>query len=373
MLRCRPLPQWAQCNRTRSLHSSAVQRSTYRGYSMHGTLREWALRMLLKEDLTIAAPARRDRRARPHMIYAKRLMETADGYVYNEPQKKARNKKAPEGRRGRMMRMADSLFEGAEPRGREAGVKVAGDQRGRLREALRLYLRASQRGKNTMPIISSRVWGATHLMQRRTVETVRRLDTTDSKVSRVSPKDIANWGVQTRPRRKRGKEVNDCLPEWAPGAGPPKDVQPSARGLAYKTQQQLPPLHRLAPSAIERARMPLLQAFPGVSNVGGTLGHAFFASRGLLSTPSSSASAPKSGGPPASYSDLTILPTALSHAGAPRPYDTDPGLAPSPSTSGSSSAHPSLSTPVNGNGVASLVTKTQHASPTSTTRFPRRS
>ncbi|KAF8187000.1 hypothetical protein K438DRAFT_2019692 [Mycena galopus ATCC 62051] len=376
-------PRWAQCHliRHRQLHSSAV---------LHSDFRKWSLRVIRKEDVEYAAP-RRERPVLRNMNYAQRLMQIADGYVYSELQKKARNEQAPEGRRGRMVRIADRLVEGAgnpfEARGWEAGAKVAGDRRGRLREALRLYLRASQRKDGTMPIISSRVWGTTHFMERRIMETVRRLDAVE-KVSRVhytsAQEDIVNWGVQPRSRMEREKEVREKPLEWVTGAGSPKDVRPSARGLAYKTQQRLPPLHRLTPSAVERAREPVLQAFPGIGNVGGhalSLGHAFFASRGLLGTPSSSFAATSAPGEPfsttpAAYSGSSAPstpPTALSHAGDPRPYYTYPG--PSPTNSTVPSTHPSLrptyvSTLMPGHGVASLVTKTQHTSPSSSSPLP---
>ncbi|KAJ7837278.1 hypothetical protein B0H13DRAFT_2287987 [Mycena leptocephala] len=289
------LPRWPpRLNKTltRSLHTSPPLHSTYRGYNMHGTLREWALRMINKEDLQWA------RRSRPrelkHKRYEMRMMELADQYVLSEIKKKERKGKPPTGRPLRLVRTADKLLEEAgnprTARGWAAGKRVAGDRTGRLREALRLYMRAAQRLDGSMPVIASRIWGTTHFLERRILNTVQKLDTAE-KVTRVhytpTIHDTVDWGVRPKPRAQAEKEERERPLEWVlvkPGA----QQRPSARGIEYKTQPALPPLHRLAPSAVERARMPLLQAYPGIGNVGGhvlSLGHAFYASRGLLGTP----------------------------------------------------------------------------------------
>jgi hypothetical protein len=326
--------RWAKTPQCRSLHSSAVLQSTYRGYNMHGTLREWALRMIRKEDVQIAARKDSRRRIREHQVYAKDLMEMADSYVFNEIVKKERNDTPPTGKAGRRVRQGDNLLARAGnpfmARSRGEGLRVAKDRMGRLREALRLYMRAAQRADGTMPVIGSRVWGTTHFMERRILRTARKLDTTEGIVRkhyRPAQQDTVNWGV------RRTEKVEEKDLEWV--KGPPKDVRPSARGLAYKTEQQLPPLHRLAPSAVERARMPLLQAFPGIGNVGGghvlSLGHAHYASRGLLGTPPppSSPSATPFSTAPGPESTPRTPPVALSPAGEPRPYYHYPYAPPS--------------------------------------------
>ncbi|KAJ6487677.1 hypothetical protein C8R45DRAFT_254044 [Mycena sanguinolenta] len=175
-LRCR-FPQHA-VRAMRSFHSSASTRSTYRGYNMHGTLCEWALRMINKEDLQYAARARDSRRVQRHRRYAEQLMELADSYVLAELTKAETHKIPPTGKPGRTVRTADRLISGAsnpfEARGRREGKKAAGDRVGRLKEALRLYLRAAQRADGSMPVISSRVWGTTHFLERRILNTVKK-------------------------------------------------------------------------------------------------------------------------------------------------------------------------------------------------------
>ncbi|KAJ6487663.1 hypothetical protein C8R45DRAFT_254010 [Mycena sanguinolenta] len=333
-LRC-CFPQHA----VRSFHSSASTRSTYRGYNMHGTLREWALRMINKEDLQYAARARDSRRVQRHRRYAERLMELADSYVLAELTKAETHKIPPTGKPGRMVRTADRLISGAsnpfEARGRREGKKAAGDRVGRLKEALRLYLRAAQRADGSMPVISSRVWGTTHFLERRILNTVKKLDTAERVQHRhYTPpltRDTVNWGIQPRAKTQQQEELR-----WV-RSKKPEEVRASALGLAYKSSPQLPPLHRLAPSALERARMPLLEAFPGIGNVGGqalTLGHAFYASRGLLGTPpppSSDGAVGEDAGRDGEEQWATTPPTAFANGG-PLPYYTYPGPAPSSSS-----------------------------------------
>ncbi|KAJ7832056.1 hypothetical protein B0H14DRAFT_3463669 [Mycena olivaceomarginata] len=278
--------------------------------------------MIRKEDVQIAARKDSRRRIREHQVYAKDLMEMADSYVFNEIVKKERNDTPPTGKAGRRVRQGDNLLARAGnpfmARSRGEGLRVAKDRMGRLREALRLYMRAAQRADGTMPVIGSRVWGTTHFMERRILRTARKLDTTEGIVRkhyRPAQQDTVNWGV------RRTEKVEE------------KDLD--ARGLAYKTEQQLPPLHRLAPSAVERARMPLLQAFPGIGNVSGghvlSLGHAHYASRGLLGTPPppSSPSATPFSTAPGPESTPRTPPAALSPAGEPRPYYNYPYPPPS--------------------------------------------
>ncbi|KAJ6589193.1 hypothetical protein B0H19DRAFT_1103227 [Mycena capillaripes] len=317
----------------RGLHTSAAVQSTYRGYNMHGTLREWALRQIRKEDLGIHMRSKRARQVQPGG-FMKRTVQLADEYVLSELRKQERNNTPPKGRAGRLVRAADRLVEGAEDpfaaHGRAAGERVVRDRAGRLREALRLYMRASQRPDGTMPIIGSRVWGTTTFLERRIINTTQKLDIAE-KVARehyAPVQDTVNWGVRQETETEKKAELI-----WAE-AGAPKDTRPSARGLAYKARPTLPPLHRLPPSAVARARMPLMQAFPGVGGVAGnvlSLGHGLYASRGLLGTP------------PASSTPTPA--TALSPTGEPRPFYTSPtsfgSTFPSSSVSASSAhAHP---------------------------------
>ncbi|KAJ6478808.1 hypothetical protein C8R47DRAFT_630936 [Mycena vitilis] len=340
VLRC-PKPR-------RSLHTSAPLQSTYRGYNMHGTLREWALRQLRKEDMLIQKRSRPRERVVKHQPYLHRLQELADEYVVNELRKQERRNRPPVGHAGRLVRAGDALLEGAEDpfaaRGRTAGQKVVRDRRGRLREALRLYMRAAQRPDKSMPIIGSRVWGTTAYLERRILNTLKKLDTAEKIIRGHYDRpvqDTINWGIRTRDGFEKARTANEEKePLRRPSAGSPKNVErPSAFGLAYKMQPALPPLHRLAPSAVERARMPLLQAFPGAGAVGGqvlSLGHAFYASRGLLGTP-----------PPSAASTCTshaTPPSAFAPTGEPRPFYTPPVVsAPSPSHSPASASFPSSS------------------------------
>ncbi|KAK7044902.1 hypothetical protein R3P38DRAFT_2881543 [Favolaschia claudopus] len=309
----RPLRRWP-CrpprDMTRSLHSSPTLCSTYRGYNMHGTLREWALRMIRKEDVKYAARSD-SRRPHKHIPYSEHVKELADRYVHQEIRKKEQRDAPPRGRAARLVRAADKLLAEAgnpfEAKGRKNGARVAADRRGRLREALRLYMRASQRPDGSMPVFGSRIWGTTHFLERRITKTAEKLENAE-RVTRVHytpvKEDTVKWGVTAQPRR----ELDEPL-EWVKHESPlSPDLHPTSRGLAYKKEQQLPTLHRLAPSAVQRAKLPLLQAFPGVGHVGGqvlSVGHASYASRGLLGTvvPPNTPSSPStlSSAPPRIY------------------------------------------------------------------------
>ncbi|KAJ7180488.1 hypothetical protein C8R46DRAFT_584591 [Mycena filopes] len=310
--------RWARTElHTRSLTTSAALNSTYRGYTMHGTLREWALRMIHKEEREIKN--RSDRTRLTSATYEKRLIESAEALVDNELRKQAKRMRLPKGRAAHSVATADRLLAGVEDPsaagGWEAGAAVVADRRGRLREALRLYMLASQRFDGSLPVLGSRMWGTTRILERRILKTKAKLDTAEylsrTRYARVQ-EDTVNWGITAKPTQIENGPV-----ERAEEGSTLPDVQlhTTARGLAYKTQQELPPLHRLSPSAVERARMPLLQAFPGVGAIGGhvlSLGHASYASRGLLGTPTRPSSGPslRSDLPPPPSVTSTLLDAA---------------------------------------------------------------
>ncbi|KAJ7760392.1 hypothetical protein B0H16DRAFT_1719893 [Mycena metata] len=189
--------------------------------------------------------------------------------------------------------MADRLVAGVKDPsaagGWEAGAAVVADRRGRLREALRLYMLASQRFDGSLPILGSRIWGTTRILERRILKTKAKLDTAEylARTRYAHVEDTVNWGISAEPQ-----PVEETPLEWVEEGTTVENANarshPTARGLEYKTRQEIPRLHRLAPSVVERARMPLLQAFPGVGTVGGqvlSLGHATYTARGLLGTP----------------------------------------------------------------------------------------
>ncbi|KAJ7204505.1 hypothetical protein GGX14DRAFT_398333 [Mycena pura] len=296
LLRQAHLPRWhllslGHCN-LRSLHTSSVLHSRYRGYNMHGTLREWALRMIQKDLGRMKERRIKGERRLILSFEAVRRMTEADAMVYNTLEGEERRRAPPKGRGGRLMAVGDKVRAGMRDPGtaesEEERVRILADRRGRLREALRLYLRAAKRPDGSMPLLGTRIWGTSRMLEHRLWDTARSLDKAESTVDNPPPKrDTVNWGIRPQHTSLPAQWSTPIDDELLPATQAALRVAPTARGVAYKTNA-LPPLHRLAPSAIQRARLPLLSAFPGVGAVGDTIlsvGHATYAAQGLLGTP----------------------------------------------------------------------------------------
>ncbi|KAJ7449066.1 hypothetical protein B0H11DRAFT_336098 [Mycena galericulata] len=292
-----------QLPRARSFHTTPPTQARYRGPARHGTLQEWAMRILHKD---VKKWSTRSRRVAPAALA---LLREADSIVAREQREAEERAYAPRGEALWLMETADALlkqlpFEALEARDREreapphvwlTGEEEEAHRRGRLREALRLYYRAAQRANGTMPVIGSRIWGTTRVLERRILRTEDRLYKAELRAfgQKEVVRDETGWGVRMKERERReGKGSKG----WPVLTKPDKQTTKPKDGLElkYKSPGTLPPLRRLPPSAVERARMPLLQAFPGVGTVGDTslsIGHALFSAAGFLGThPTSSPS-----------------------------------------------------------------------------------
>ncbi|KAJ7647713.1 hypothetical protein FB45DRAFT_894237 [Roridomyces roridus] len=259
---------------TRAFHTTTSWQSQYRGPHIHGTLREWALRMIEKD---VSKWNRRKMRVPSDVV---KLMGEADAIVQSVQRRDAQRNYTPRGPSLRLVQAADRLL--------QHGPTTEADRWRRLREALRLYYRASERANGTMPVIGSRIWGTTMLLEHRIRKTSEKLHKAEMR-SFANPPVAHNevgWGLHVK---------QPDPPEVLTIQQPPTQDQlqmPSKAGVQYKTAP-CPPMPRIPPSAVERARMPLLQAFPGVGTVGGTqlgVNHALWSASGFLGTDTSSTS-----------------------------------------------------------------------------------
>ncbi|KAJ7108793.1 hypothetical protein C8R44DRAFT_986715 [Mycena epipterygia] len=250
----------------------------YRGLAQHGTLREWALRM---DDKDIA---QWDRRGQPVPSDALRLMRDADNLVAATRRAHTQGRAPPprNTKQHTQMRTADVLV-------KYAPKHPSATRTARLREALRLYYRASQRADGLLPVLGSRILGTSRLLEHRIRRTADALDRAQRAHLHAPPThDQVQWGLRDRVRTPPECAAVPAATARVPspgGAGPT---------LAYKPRA-LPGLPPLPLSALQHAALPLLRAFPAVGGRANlSLGHAASAEAGLLGTRGSVSSSARS-------------------------------------------------------------------------------
>ncbi|KAJ6583006.1 hypothetical protein DFH09DRAFT_1360295 [Mycena vulgaris] len=292
---------------SRALHTSPVLNSRYRGLLMHGTMREWALRMINKEL------GMWGNRGAPVPPDAMRLMRDADEMVASVQRNEARRNSLHD---LDIVKSADALVRRCK-RPREGKAQTE-EQRERdtamLREALRLYHVAGQHPSGMLPSVGSRILGLSRLLERRIHRAADHLEVV-RRNPLVALKDEVGWGISNEAEARSEPPPSSA---WGPRGlqrrpNSPRESTPRSpafSALLYKSST-LPPLPPLPLSAVQHAALPLMSAFPGTGRLGSTttslsLAHGQAATRGFIGTPpappSSHYSAPPS--PPAALNPV---------------------------------------------------------------------
>ncbi|KAJ7697629.1 hypothetical protein B0H17DRAFT_355251 [Mycena rosella] len=270
---CNPCPP----SRTpsRALHASPALSSRYRSVFKHGTLREWALRMQQK-DLD-----KWGSRGQTIPAEAKLIMRRADAMIANTLKKQAlvyTGQTDPS-----VLEAADALVQRTQRPGQaERTAAQRAEDAAALREALRLYYLAGRNANGMLPVLGSRIIGVSNILAHRIYRTSEKLE----EVLQTPPApvhDEVGWGLREAPPRL--KPAPEPKPRTIHNAAKPLSADATPAPGLYKPRT-LRPLPALPLFPAERARLPLMLAFPGIG--GGlpfSLAHSKAAASGLLGSP----------------------------------------------------------------------------------------